>query len=210
MFNKWTYMRYIMRRIQKNLCRKHAMTTKNTLGKAAAVVLMAALVSACSSNAAKEEAAAQAAAEQAAAEQAAAAEAAEQRAKEKEKAMQMAEKREEKRRLMDAASAAGSVFYFDYDSSSLSDDARAAIDAHVALMMADSGNVRLEGHTDERGTREYNLALGERRANAVRDYMVASGVPAYRIETISYGEENPVAYGSGESNWMKNRRVEIK
>ena len=167
------------------------MTTKNTLGKAAAVVLLAAFVSACSSNAAKEEAAAQAAAERAAAEQAAAAEAAaEQRAIEKEKA--------------------GSVFYFDYDSSSLSDDARAAIDAHVALMMADSGNVRLEGHTDERGTREYNLALGERRANAVRDYMVASGVPAYRIETISYGEENPVAYGSGESSWMKNRRVEIK
>ncbi len=187
------------------------MTTKNTLGKAAAVVLMAALVSACSSNAAKEEAAAQAAAERAAAEQAAAAEAAaaEQRAAEKQKAM-MAEKREEKRRLMDAASAVGSVFYFDYDSSSLSDDARAAIDAHVALMMADGGNVRLEGHTDERGTREYNLALGERRANAVRDYMVASGVPGYRIETISYGEENPIAYGSGESSWSKNRRVEIK
>ena len=60
-------------------------------------------------------------------------------------------------------------------------------------MMADGGNVRLEGHTDERGTREYNLALGERRANAVRDYMVASGVPGHRIETISYGEENPVA-----------------
>ena len=186
------------------------MTTKNTLGKAAAVVLMAALVSACSSNAAKEEAAAQAAAERAAVEQAAAAEAAaEQRAAEKQKAM-MAEKREEKRRLMDAASAVGSVFYFDYDSSSLSDDSRAAIDAHVALMMADGGNVRLEGHTDERGTREYNLALGERRANAVRDYMVASGVPGYRIETISYGEENPVAYGSGESSWGKNRRVEIK
>jgi peptidoglycan-associated lipoprotein len=86
-----------------------------------------------------------------------------------------------------------------------------AIDAHVA---SDDGMAEivcdLEGHTDERGTREYNLALGERRANAVRDYMVASGVPAYRIETISYGEENPVAYGSGESNWMKNRRVEIK
>ena len=153
------------------------MTSKNTLGKAVAAVLMAVLVSACSSNAAKEEAAAQAAAERATAEQAAAAEAAaaEQRAVEKEKAMMMAEKREEKRRLMDAASAAGSVFYFDYDSSSLGEDVRAAIDAHVALMMADSGNVRLEGHTDERGTREYNLALGERRANAVRDYMVAPG-----------------------------------
>jgi peptidoglycan-associated lipoprotein len=52
--------------------------------------------------------------------------------------------------------------------------------------------------------------LGERRANAVRDYMVANGVPSYRIETISYGEENPVAYGSGESNWQQNRRVELK
>lgn len=188
------------------------MTTKNTFGRAVAVVLLAALVSACSSNAAKEEAAAQVAAERAAAEQAAATEAAaaEQRAAEKQKAMRIAEKREEKRGLMDAASAAGSVFYFDYDSSSLSDDARAAIDAHVALMMADGGNLRLEGHTDERGTREYNLALGERRANAVRDYMVASGVPGYRVETISYGEENPVAYGSGESSWSKNRRVEIK
>lgn len=188
------------------------MTTKNTMGKAAAIILLAALVSACSSNAAKEEAAAQAAAEAAAAEQAAAAEAAaaEQRAIEREKAMKMAEEREEKRRLQDAASAAGSVFYFDYDSSSLGDEARAAIDAHVALMMSGNANVRLEGHTDERGTREYNLALGERRANAVRDYMVASGVPSYRIETISYGEENPVAYGSGESSWSKNRRVEIK
>ena len=129
---------------------------------------------------------------------------------EKERAMIVAQEREVKRQLMDAATAVGSVFYFDYDSSSLTDDSRLAIDAHVALIMAGSDSVRLEGHTDERGTREYNLALGERRANAVRDYMVASGVPAYRIETISYGEENPVAYGSGESNWMKNRRVEIK
>ena len=116
------------------------MTTKNTLGKAAVVVLLATLVSACSSNAAKEEAAAQAATERAAAEQAAAAEAvaAEQRAIEKEKAMVMQEQRETKRRLMDAASAAGTVFLFDYDSSTLSDDARAAIDAHVALLMSGS------------------------------------------------------------------------
>jgi peptidoglycan-associated lipoprotein len=158
----------------KILRRKHVMTTKNTLGKAAVVVLLATLVSACSSNAAKEEAAAQAATERAAAEQAAAAEAvaAEERAIEKEKAMVMQEQREAKRRLMDAASAAGTVFLFDYDSSTLSDDARAAIDAHVALLMSGSANARLEGHTDERGTREYNLALGERRANAVRDYMV--------------------------------------
>ena len=188
------------------------MSMRNTLGKVAAVIVMATLVSACSSNAAKEEAAAQAAAAQAAAEQAAAAEAAtaERREMGKERAMIVAQEREVKRQLMDAATAVGSVFYFDYDSSSLTDDSRLAIDAHVALIMAGRGSGRLEGHTDERGTREYNLALGERRANAVRDYMVASGVPAYRIETISYGEENPVAYGSGESNWMKNRRVEIK
>ena len=70
--------------------------------------------------------------------------------------------------------------------------------------------MRLEGHTDERGTREYNMALGERRANAVRDYMVANGIASYRIESVSYGEERPVAYGSGESNWAQNRRVELK
>ena len=188
------------------------MTTKNTLGKAAVVVLLATLVSACSSNAAKEEAAAQAATERAAAEQAAAAEAvaAEQRAIEKEKAMVMQEQRETKRRLMDAASAAGTVFLFDYDSSTLSDDARAAIDAHVALLMSGSANARLEGHTDERGTREYNIALGERRANAVANYMIINGIPRYRIETVSYGEERPVAFGYNEESWQQNRRVYLK
>ena len=92
----------------------------------------------------------------------------------------------------------------------MTDEARAQVDAHVAAMQGNNDSIRLEGHTDERGTREYNLALGERRANAVRDYMVANGVPSYRIETVSYGEENPVAYGSGESNWQQNRRVELK
>ena len=188
------------------------MTMKNTLGKITAVVLMAALISACSSNDAKEQAAAQEA-ERVAAEQAAAEaqkKAAMQAAEDRAKAAEMKAKRDEEKRMMAAVEAAGSVFYFDYDSSALGDDARAAIDAHVAMMMSNNDSVRLEGHTDERGTREYNLALGERRANAVRDYMVASGVPAYRIETISYGEENPVAYGSGESSYKQNRRVEIK
>jgi peptidoglycan-associated lipoprotein len=95
-------------------------------------------------------------------------------------------------------------------SSALTEEAREQVDAHIAALLGNNASVRLEGHTDERGTREYNLALGERRANAVRDYMVANGVPSYRIETISYGEENPVAYGSGESNWQQNRRVELK
>jgi peptidoglycan-associated lipoprotein len=112
--------------------------------------------------------------------------------------------------LEQAADAVGTVFYFEFDSSALTDSARTAVDAHIAALLGSDTSVRLEGHTDERGTREYNLALGERRANAVRDYMVANGVPSYRIETISYGEENPAAYGSGESNWQQNRRVELK
>ena len=109
-----------------------------------------------------------------------------------------------------AAADVGTVFYFDLDSSSLTGEARGQVDAHIAALLGNNDSVRLEGHTDERGTREYNLALGERRANAVRDYMVANGVPSYRIASISYGEENPVAYGSGESNWQQNRRVELK
>ena len=104
----------------------------------------------------------------------------------------------------------GTVFYFEFDSSALTEDARAQVDAHIRALLGNNDSVRLEGHTDERGTREYNLALGERRANAVRDYMVANGLPSYRVETISYGEENPVAYGSGETNWQQNRRVELK
>jgi peptidoglycan-associated lipoprotein len=92
----------------------------------------------------------------------------------------------------------------------MTDAARMAVDAHIAVLLSNDDSVRLEGHTDERGTREYNLALGERRANAVRDYMVANGVPSYRVESISYGEENPVAFGSSEANWSQNRRVELK
>jgi peptidoglycan-associated lipoprotein len=113
-------------------------------------------------------------------------------------------------RMQEAASAAGNVFYFEYDSSTLTAQARQALDAHIALLKSNERTMRLEGHTDERGTREYNMALGERRANAVRDYMAGSGVANYRIETVSYGEEQAIAYGSGESNWAQNRRVELK
>ena len=106
--------------------------------------------------------------------------------------------------------AAGNVFYFEFDSSTLTPEAVFAVDAHIAVLKLNNENVRLEGHTDERGTREYNIALGERRANSVRDYMVANGISSFRIESISYGEEQPVAFGSGESNWAQNRRVELK
>ncbi|MEY3006394.1 MAG: peptidoglycan-associated lipoprotein Pal, partial [Pseudomonadota bacterium] len=87
---------------------------------------------------------------------------------------------------------------------------RAILDKQVALLKKTGASVRLEGHTDERGTREYNIALGERRANAVRDYMMVNGIPGSRLESISYGEEKPVSYGSSEVSWSQNRRVEIK
>ena len=174
-------------------------------GKWVGVAFAGLLLAACSSNNTKE---ADAAAAEAAAEAAAAAEQAAQAAAAQEAAQQA--EADAQRALEVAAADVGTVFYFGFDSSALTDEARAQVDAHVAALLGNNDSIRLEGHTDERGTREYNLALGERRANAVRDYMVANGVPSYRIETISYGEENPVAYGSGESNWQQNRRVELK
>ena len=165
-------------------------------GKAITLLFTAALLVACSGSDTKDEEAAAAAAAAAAAksaEQASAAAASAQQAK-----------------LDEAATAVGNVFYFDFDSSNLRADAIAALNAHIAALQGGDRSVRLEGHTDERGTRDYNLALGERRANAVRDYMVANGIASHRIESVSYGEERPIAYGSGESNWAQNRRVELK
>lgn len=102
------------------------------------------------------------------------------------------------------------VFYFDFDEATLKADARAALMIHAESLKASPRSIRLEGHADERGSREYNMALGERRANAVRDFLVLQGVDSYLIETISYGEERPVAVGSDEGSWAQNRRVELK
>ena len=102
------------------------------------------------------------------------------------------------------------VFYFEFDRSDLSAEARAAL-VHHANHLKDnpSTSYRLEGHADERGTREYNLALGERRAQAVERYLQVQGVASRQLETISYGEENPVDSGSSDSAYSRNRRVEI-
>jgi peptidoglycan-associated lipoprotein len=100
--------------------------------------------------------------------------------------------------------------FFAFDSSNIDDDSRAVIEAHAANLVANpSIKVRLEGNCDERGTREYNLALGERRAKAVAELMRALGVGADRITTVSYGEEKPVALEHNESAWRQNRRVDI-
>ena len=101
------------------------------------------------------------------------------------------------------------VFYFDFDQATLKPESRAALMVHAERLKSDSRSVRLEGHADERGTREYNMALGERRAIAVRDFLQLQGVDS-RIEVISYGEERPADSNSNESAWALNRRVELK
>ncbi|MDC3264186.1 OmpA family protein [Porticoccaceae bacterium] len=105
---------------------------------------------------------------------------------------------------------ADTVFYFDFDKALLKPESRAALLEHSASLQNSPRNVRLEGHADERGTREYNMALGERRANAVKEFLVLQGVSPGLIEVISYGEERAAAYGSNDDAWGLNRRVELK
>ncbi len=102
------------------------------------------------------------------------------------------------------------IFYFEFDSALLTPEARAALLVHAEQLATAPRPIRLEGHADERGSREYNIALGERRANAVRDFLVFQGVNASYIETISYGEERPADASSNEEAWSVNRRVELK
>lgn len=102
----------------------------------------------------------------------------------------------------------GDRVFFDTDQATLRPDARATLQRQAAwLNQHPQVRVVIEGHADERGTREYNLALGARRANAVKDYLVSLGVAPNRIETISYGKERPVALCSNESCWSQNRRA---
>ncbi len=98
--------------------------------------------------------------------------------------------------------------YFDFDSYSLDAEDRATLDAQ-AEWLGRNPNVRvtIEGHADERGTREYNLALGDRRANSARDYLEARGISAGRTQTLSWGKERPAVEGSNESAWAQNRRA---
>jgi len=102
------------------------------------------------------------------------------------------------------------VFYFDFDQASLQSDALDALRAHAQYLNENpNAKTRLEGHGDERGTREYNVALGERRGNAVAKYLRLNGVKGNQVEVISYGEEKPVAFGHDEQSWAANRRVEL-
>lgn len=103
------------------------------------------------------------------------------------------------------------ILYFDFDSYELRPEDTDTVARH-ALQLADNPNlnVRLEGHADERGSREYNIGLGERRAQTVRRLLLIQGAQASQISTVSFGEERPAAFGSNEEAWAQNRRVEIK
>ena len=105
----------------------------------------------------------------------------------------------------------GKVVYFDFDSYVLKDEYRPLVDSFAKSLTADrKKKVDVEGHTDERGGREYNLALGQRRAESVKKVMTVLGVSDGRIETTSFGEEKPVAAGHDEQSWSQNRRADIK
>jgi peptidoglycan-associated lipoprotein len=101
----------------------------------------------------------------------------------------------------------GDRVYFDTDASTVREDGRQTLNKQAAwLKQYANYQITIEGNCDERGTREYNLALGERRATSVRQYLIAQGVPAARVKTISYGKERPEVVGSDEASWARNRR----
>lgn len=103
-----------------------------------------------------------------------------------------------------------SVFYFDVDDATVRPSAVEVIKEHAERIKSSAQTVTIEGHADERGTDTYNQELGKRRADAVKDILISMGVNSNKIETVSYGEKNPLAFGSNEMSWQKNRRVELK
>lgn len=109
----------------------------------------------------------------------------------------------------DSGTAGGlQTVYFGFDSSTLDSSSQATLKANAEFLKANATvDVQIEGHADERGGIQYNLALGERRAKAVREYLVALGVAAKRVAVVSYGKEKPVAFGHDEAAWAKNRRA---
>jgi len=120
-------------------------------------------------------------------------------------------RREREAALSAARSAFARVIYYDFDRSELKPEARATLDAKLPLLRANANvRIRIAGHTDERGSDAYNMALGQRRAAAAKRYLVDQGIAADRIETVSFGEDRPAAMGSNEDAWAQNRRSEFE
>lgn len=137
---------------------------------------------------------------------------AEERARAEAAARAAAEAEARARAAIDAAKAAfATAIYFDLDKSELSTEARALLDAKLPLLRANANvRIRIAGHADDRGSDEYNVALGQRRAASAKRYLVDQGIAADRIDVVSFGEERPAAMGSGEESWAKNRRDEFE
>ncbi|MBX3132743.1 MAG: peptidoglycan-associated lipoprotein Pal [Gemmatimonadaceae bacterium] len=131
-----------------------------------------------------------------------------------ERARREAEERAARERaaaLAAARAAFATAIYFDYDRAELKPEARATLDAKLPLLRANSQvRIRIAGHTDERGSDAYNIALGQRRAAAAKAYLVANGIAADRIDVVSFGEDRPAAMGSNEAAWAQNRRDEFE
>tara|TARA_B110000211_G_scaffold116634_1_gene135071 strand:- start:21106 stop:21813 length:708 start_codon:yes stop_codon:yes gene_type:complete len=118
---------------------------------------------------------------------------------------------QQQQQAQDTAQALAHIIYFDFDQSTIKAEFRTALNGHAAYLSQNpSASIVLEGHADERGTREYNIALGERRGNAVSRYLVVQGVSIDAIEVVSFGEERPVNAGNDSASWSENRRVEIR
>jgi peptidoglycan-associated lipoprotein len=110
-----------------------------------------------------------------------------------------------------AKAAIAQMVYFDFNKDDVRDDAKPTLDAKVGILNANPAlRIRIAGHTDDRGSDEYNLALGQRRAASVQRYLVSRGVDASRFETVSFGKERPAAQGADEAAWAKNRRGEFE
>lgn len=102
------------------------------------------------------------------------------------------------------------MIFFEYDSDQLTSEAEARLRNKAAILRANDGvQVRVEGHADERGSTEYNLALAQRRAETVRNFLTGYGIDAGRVATLSYGKERPLVEGTGEAVWARNRRAEF-
>ena len=121
---------------------------------------------------------------------------------------------EARRRAAEAESVRSAIaakVYFDFDKDDIRDDQKATLDAKVGILNANTAlRLRIAGHTDDRGSDEYNLALGQRRAASVQRYLVARGIDASRFETVSFGKERPAAQGENEAAWSQNRRAEFE
>jgi peptidoglycan-associated lipoprotein len=110
----------------------------------------------------------------------------------------------------DTGITSNNVLYFAYDKSDINSEGRTKIRTLAKLINDNNLSVRIEGHCDERGTREYNLALGEKRAKTVAELLIINGVASDKIDTVSYGEEKPASPGSNERSWSQNRRALVK